>query len=501
VTTDVVSSNPSVSSSATSANRAPTLSASTQILEAFREWRGSGFLMLLTDVIALEACIFLGLLTRIALDSIWPINVEPEQFKTLAMGVLAMPCALFLLGFYPGYGVNLVQRLRQRVHGIFALYGLLVAWNYLVQNDDWSRGILLASFVFAIFVPALFEAVVRDLMIRCDRWGQPIVILGAGKVGREIAEMLQRRPELGMKPIGFFDDNAQMQGKTIDGLPLLGTLADAAALPRDAIRTALLAIPRLDGQHISRLVESLPFHKTIVVPGLFGMQSLWLSPVDLEGIVGLSVRNNLKIRSNYLIKRSLDLAVSLPVALFCLPVLLIAGLLIKLADGGPVFFSQKRSGWRGESIEVLKLRTMYVDAQARLERHLANDQEARTEWQRFFKLKRDPRILPGIGQFLRRTSLDELPQIFNVLRGEMSLVGPRPFPDYHLKQFSEHFQAYRCSVPQGLTGLWQVSARSDGDLRTQEILDTYYIRNWSLWLDIYILIRTVTIVICGKGAY
>ncbi len=500
MTTDVVSNNEALASPAPARDKLA-VSASTRIFGAFREWRGSAFLMLLTDVIALEACIFLGLLTRIALDSIWPISMEPEQYKTLAMGVLAMPIALFLLGFYPGYGVNQVQRLRQRVHGIFALYGLLVAWNYLVQKDDWSRGVLLASLLFAIIIPAFFEAVVRDLMIRCERWGQPIVILGAGKVGQDIAQMLRRRPELGMRPIGFFDDDRAKQNTTIDGLPVLGTLKDATGLPRDAIKTALLAIPRLDGKHISRLVESLPFHKTIVVPGLFGLQSVWLSPVDLEGIVGLSVRNNLKVHSNYLIKRTLDLVVSIPLALFCLPVIIIAGIMIKLADGGPIFFAQERSGLHGKPINVLKLRTMYVDAQSRLERHLAADPAARAEWQRYFKLKKDPRILPGIGQILRRTSLDELPQIRNVLRGEMSLVGPRPFPDYHLKQFSEEFQTYRCSVPQGLTGLWQVSARSDGDLKTQEILDTYYIRNWSLWLDIYILIRTVTIVICGKGAY
>jgi lipopolysaccharide/colanic/teichoic acid biosynthesis glycosyltransferase len=144
---------------------------------------------------------------------------------------------------------------------------------------------------------------------------------------------------------------------------------------------------------------------------------------------------------------------------------------------------------------------MYPKADLMLEAHLAADPDAQEEWNRFCKLRKDPRILPGVGHFLRKTSLDELPQLWNVLKGEMSLVGPRPFPSYHNRRFDPDVHSLRVQVTPGLTGLWQVSARSDGDLEVQAALDAYYIRNWSLWLDLYILIRTVRTVLAQEGSY
>lgn len=466
-----------------------------------REWRPAWLIVLLADVIALELCVLLGYLTRLALDPIWPISIDTSQFASIAFGMLALPVALLFMGMYPGYGISPIVRLRQRIMASFVLFGLLIAWNYLERSDDLSRGILIATMLYAFFIPFIVEALVRKLLIRMNLWGQPAVILGANDVARNIVKLLQRRPELGHIPAAVFDDDSSKWGKTLHGVEVLGPLAHASALDGSRIRTAILAIPTEDGQSSASILDKLRFENIILVPRLFGIQSLWVSPIDLDGMVGLQVKNNLSLRHNILIKRILDYTIAVPAALLSLPVLLVSAIWIMLVDGWPIFFTQERRGYRGKTIRVLKLRTMYRDAEARLETHLANNPEAREEWQRFFKLKKDPRVLPGVGTFLRRTSLDELPQIFNVLRGDMSLVGPRPFPEYHLAQFDRNFCDFRASVAPGLTGLWQVSARSDGDLEVQKSLDSYYIRNWSLWLDLYIVMRTVVTVVRGSGAY
>lgn len=199
-------------------------------------------------------------------------------------------------------------------------------------------------------------------------------------------------------------------------------------------------------------------------------------------------------------KRLLDL---LLLSLVALPGLLLMGLLaglIRLLTGGPALYKQTRIGLGGRSIEVWKMRTMHENAEAILAERLQSCQHTRSEWYRNFKLKNDPRIIPTLGSFLRRTSLDELPQLLNVLKGEMSFVGPRPLPTYHLDHFSPDFRALRQLVPPGLTGLWQVSERSDGDLASHQPWDTRYIREFSLLNDLRILGRTPLVVLRCRGA-
>jgi lipopolysaccharide/colanic/teichoic acid biosynthesis glycosyltransferase len=288
------------------------------------------------------------------------------------------------------------------------------------------------------------------------------------------------------------------------GVPVVGPLFLAPDLARSlGIRHAIVAMPSVGHHQLLPILERCgsEFSHIIVIPNLIGVASLWVSTKDLGGVLGLQIRQNLLVPLNRRLKRAIDFSIAAALGLVALPVIALAALWIKLVSGGSPFYTQQREGEAGAPIVIRKLRTMRPDADSMLERYLDEHPQALREWNTCFKLRQDPRVLPGIGQILRRTSLDELPQLWNVLTGEMSLVGPRPFPSYHLEQFGQEFRGLRRKVVPGLTGLWQVASRSDGDLKIQESLDTYYIRNWSLWLDLHILALTVRAVLFAKGAY
>ncbi|MEZ5937001.1 MAG: sugar transferase [Hyphomonadaceae bacterium] len=195
----------------------------------------------------------------------------------------------------------------------------------------------------------------------------------------------------------------------------------------------------------------------------------------------------------------MDLAMSLTLFIFLLPLLLVVALMVKLGDGGPVFFSHARCGFGGRMFRCHKFRTMHTDAAARLEHLLATDPEARREWAETQKLRNDPRITP-IGRILRKSSIDELPQLLNIIMGQMSVIGPRPITTSETHRYGVHFADY-ASVRPGVLGLWQVSGRNNTTYDERVALDVEYVRNWSLWLDIKILFKAIPAVLFAKGAY
>lgn len=197
-------------------------------------------------------------------------------------------------------------------------------------------------------------------------------------------------------------------------------------------------------------------------------------------------------------KMGLEMLFCIIAVVLGLPVLLVLALLVKLTSPGPVLYSARRLGRGGRPIRVWKFRTMYLDAENRLEELLENNPVLKREWERNFKLSDDPRITK-LGKFLRRTSLDELPQLFNVLNGTMSLIGPRPIVEAEIRYYGNTYE-FRKRVKPGLTGLWQVSGRSQTSYRRRVMLDAYYVMNWSIWLDYYIFFKTVWMVLSREGA-
>ncbi len=466
----------------------------------FRARSWAPWMFVLTDVLALELALLVGCLSRLALSVWFPLDLGPEQYLGLAIGVLTIPLVYALTGLYPGYGLGALERFRGRIYATFLVFAVLIGWDYVIQERQWSRGVLLGTLGFALVIPPVAEAAVREALALRGLWGIPVAILGAGRTGLTVARCLRQDRSLGLVPVTVLDDDAAKWNSAIDGVPVMGPLHRVCEL-RGEVKVIIIAMPGLDQERLMTLLQDLSFPHIILIPNLFGVQSLWVSTRDFGGVLGLEIKKNLLVPSNRALKRALDLTLGLPLLMVAAPLLGLLALWIKLVDRGPAFYGQWREGANGVPIRVWKLRTMYQNAEQMLECYLAEHPVEREHWQRFFKLRHDPRILPGVGRFLRRSSLDELPQLWNVARGEMSLVGPRPFPEYHLRSFCGEFRRLRRSVLPGITGLWQVSSRSDGDLETQQSQDTYYIRNWSPWLDLHILVRTAGAVLARQGAY
>lgn len=409
-----------------------------------------------------------------------------------------------LLGLYRSSIKSPMERFRLRTTAtlLFVFAGMLM-W----ARDGISSELIVVPLagIIALVLGSWLEHMV---IARSERLGARTAILGTGANSRTLARLLLSEPACGLRPIGFIDNGvhnddraseptfAQAAADSVSVLPLLGTISRGRA---DS-GIDVIVIPDCHGLPPDpSILYRWGARKILVVNQLGDLTSSGLKIRQFDRFVALELGGQLPHPGGAQ-KRAIDLALALPIALLAAPIVGLLALAIKVADPGPAFYGQWRVGRRGKPIQVLKLRTMYQDAEQRLERVLATDAAMREQWQRYFKLAEDPRILPHIGNFLRRTSLDELPQLWNVIRGDMSLVGPRPFPAYHLKAFDPEFQALRTTVLPGLTGLWQISSRSDGDLGDQRAQDSFYIRNRSLWLDLYILVATLPAVIGGRGA-
>jgi len=262
-----------------------------------------------------------------------------------------------------------------------------------------------------------------------------------------------------------------------------------------------VAMPGVGRERLSVIIADYVrnFRSYFLVPDYFGVTNLWMSVRDIDGILTVQTEQQLLLSHNIVLKRIFDIVLSSVGGLVFLPLCILIAILIKLDSPGPVIYTHSRRGKGGKLFELHKFRTMHQNSKEMLEKMLRENPDLQKEWQENFKLKKDPRIT-RIGMLLRKTSLDELPQLWNVLKGEMSLIGPRPIIDDEIEKYGDNY-ALLASVKPGLSGLWQISGRSETDYEERVAMDIYYIQSWSLWLDLYILFKTFAAVIEGKGAY
>ncbi len=379
-----------------------------------------------------------------------------------------------------------------------ALAGISMAGVLYLSYRDVSRFLFL-FFVLTGYLLMLLWRVGARLAFRY-RWmrGQKsrrVLVLGAGSMGEDFARKLHMQPMFNLKLVGFLDDDIQKQLLRPD---VLGSLDDVRQVLSDhQVDDVVVALPRSANGRLNRVVGEM-HNLPVRVWVMLDYYSLTLHRAQMEefaGIPMLDLRAPALSEYQRIIKRAFDLTVCGLLLPFALPLVGVAALLIWLDDRGPIFYHAARMGENGKIFRMHKFRTMVVNAEQRQAQVDHLDEHGRV----IHKSAHDPRIT-RMGRFLRRTSLDELPQFFNVLKGEMSLVGPRPEMPYLVDQYAP-WQRKRFAVPQGLTGWWQVNGRSDKPMHLHTEEDLYYIQHYSLWLDMQILFKTAWTVLRGKGAF
>ncbi|HUS17243.1 MAG TPA: sugar transferase, partial [Chloroflexia bacterium] len=376
---------------------------------------------------------------------------------------------------------------------------ILIAGTFMLQLRIYSRLLLIEVGVITIVLLSGARLARRALAAALRRRGvgvDRVLIVGAGEIGRAVMRNLVARPELGYQVVGFIDDD--LSRGDLGRFRALGGLDNiTAVLKTERLDEVIITLPWTYHRTIMGLVRSCEGLgvRARVVPDLFQLSLSRVDFDDMGGIPLVGLKETSIPRAGRVMKRALDIVLSVIALVVTTPLLILVAILIRLDSPGPVLFTQRRVGEDGRLFNIYKFRSMRMGAEEQQDELQDLNQRAGP----VFKIKADPRIT-GIGRWLRRFSIDELPQFINVLRGEMSIVGPRPgLPPEVAKYEAWHRQ--RLEVPPGISGLWQVSGRSELSFDEMCMLDVYYIENWSLGLDLAIMLKTLPHVLFADGAY
>jgi len=396
--------------------------------------------------------------------------------------------------------------LKHIIKALLLFMGVTLALISLMQLSNYiARTVVILSIGLSLLLLPALRYLTRVAMFNLGIWRKKVLILGAARTGELIARNLRRDRFLGYDVTGFLDDDDRKVGTKLEGKEVLGRIGNLhEILKQTTTLDVIIAMPSLSRERLLEIVEICEHYveSIKIIPDLFGVATIGAEIDSISEFLMINININLKKPWNIFLKRMLDMVLSIIAFIIGAPLICAIAVAIRLDSAGPVFFLQKRLGAHGGKVRFtcIKFRTMYTDNNERLARHLGDNPEVREEWEKFAKLKSgDPRVTP-VGRWLRKTSLDELPQIFNVLRGEMSLVGPRPYLPREIDMMQNTEKTILVAKP-GITGLWQVSGRNELSFKQRCTMDIYYVRNWSLWMDLVILARTVYSVLSRKGAY
>lgn len=383
-------------------------------------------------------------------------------------------------------------------------FTLIMVMIFITRKQiQFSRTLVILAWILSLFLFPLMRYVTKYILVKLNFWKKKLIILGVQQTSLAITKSIKNNITMGYEVLGFLDNDPQKINKKFQGIKVLGTFSELENIAKSyQSKDIMVATPHLPRNQLKELLTKCENVS----------ESMWLIPrsgdfiaegVELEvmgDVLTLYIKKNLAKPWNILIKSVFDKTLTLGLLILLSPLLLVIAIAVRLDSKGPAIFIQRRIGRSKNIFELLKFRSMHINCDEKLNEHLDAHPESKREWEKYKKLKNhDPRVT-RVGRIIRRYSLDELPQLINVLTGRMSLVGPRPYIAEELEG-QETFTKILARVKPGITGLWQISGRSDLPFEQRLDLDEYYIRNWSLWLDIVILLKSIKVLFSSKGAY
>lgn len=458
------------------------------------------------DIIVLLVCFGIGFFI---VNLFATKDIEFRSFINYSIYFPIFMAIFLLLGLYPGIMISPEEEIKKySMASLFSFSVIFLSISYSDLNEipyiyyiiSYTKEMqilfaFLIAFFFSVFLLPFFRDITKHLIKNTKWYGVPAVIYCTGDSGEPIIGKLLKYKNLGYKPCLILNSTCT-EPTEYNGIPVFNP-EDSEVIEyirKKNIKNAVLCGYKGDVAPIMNF-----YRYTITIAKQQGNFTSTQHIKDIDGIIGFSSTHNLTFKTNLFLKRLLDILVILLFSPILVPVFLVLIILTKITSRGPVFYGHKRVGRNGKEFKCWKFRSMCTNSQEILEEILATDPVRKAEWEAERKFKDDPRVTK-FGKILRKTSLDELPQLINIFIGQMSFVGPRPVTEPELEKYGT-YKDYVLSVSPGLSGMWQVSGRSETNYEERINYDTYYIQNWSVWLDIWILIKTVSVVLVGKGAY
>lgn len=462
----------------------------------------SGLLLLATDLITVMVCIGTSFFIINLIDRSF---INFRSFVTYWIYLPAFIAVFYVAKLYPGMILSPAEEIRRfSLSSFFCFMGIAISIIFETDGRGMIAIAMIGAIPFASIGLPFTRQFARIVFSRTKVWGVPVAVYVFDNKKNIVVERLIHHPELGYKPAVIINTEAQGAGTSqYDGIPEFPPSKEIHdVLDRLNVKVAIIIEKGdetiYDSQELYSFIMQ-QYRYTIAIPFNQHIRSVYSSVRDINGIIGFSTTRNLTKPGELILKRMNDLILLLIAAIPTITITIIVAIAMKLTSPGPIFYGHKRVGKNGKEITVWKFRSMVTNSQEILEKILSEDPVRKSEWEKDRKFKDDPRITK-IGKILRNTSLDELPQLWNILKGEMSFVGPRPVTSSELEKYGKQVE-FILSVQPGLSGMWQISGRSDTGYEERITLDTYYIQNWSIWLDLWIIIKTIWVVLRGKGAY